>query len=101
MPMKQPLKAQPLTRDLQTKARLLQLAGDETRMRILCVLFRRPSPCVSDIAAALAMSVASISHHLRLLEDNGVVTSRRDGKNICYSLKPTPLMKHIQTFICH
>lgn len=100
--MKQPSRTtQPLTQDLQTKARLLQLAGDETRIRILCVLFRIPSPCVSDIAAQLNMSVASVSHHLRLLEDNGVLTSHREGKNICYSLQKTPLMQHIEKFICY
>lgn len=90
-----------LTGDLQAKARLLQLAGDETRLRILCVLFRRRSPCVSDIAAELDMSIASISHHLRLLEDNGVLTSQRDGKHICYSFKATPLLKQIEKFICY
>lgn len=91
----------PLTKDLAKKARILELAGDETRIRILCTLFEHQNICVSDLAKSLNMSIASISHHLQLLQDNELVSSVRKGKNICYSLNKTPLIKYVRQFICH
>ncbi|MDR3642373.1 MAG: metalloregulator ArsR/SmtB family transcription factor [Candidatus Doudnabacteria bacterium] len=91
----------PLTRDLSKKARILELAGDETRIRILCMLFDHQNICVSDLAKSLKMSIASISHHLQLLQDNELVYSARKGKNICYTLNKTPLIKYVKQFICH
>lgn len=91
----------PLTRDLSKKARILELAGDPTRIRILCTLFDQNNICVSDIAGSLKMSVAAVSHHLQLFQQYELVSTQRQGKNICYSLNQTPLIKYIKQFICH
>lgn len=95
------IKRKALTRDLYKKAKILALAGDETRIRILCTLFEYKNVCVSDIAESLNMSIASTSHHLQLLSDSGLVMTKREGKNICYSLNKHPLIKYIRQFICH
>ena len=95
------IKQKPLTSDLSRKARILALAGDETRIRILCTLFEYKNVCVTDIAKTLKMSVASVSHHLQMLSENELVVTRREGKNICYSLNKHPLIKYIRQFICH
>lgn len=95
------VKRKPLTADLSKKAWILQLAGDRARIRILCTLFDHRAVCVSDIAESLQMSVASVSHHLQLLQDSGVVTSKRNGKRICYTFNRTPLITYIKQFICH
>lgn len=95
------VKRKTLTSDLAKKARILQLAGDEARIRILCTLFEHRAVCVSDIAESLKMSVASVSHHLQLLHRSGILSSRRDGKHICYTFNKNPLINHIKQFICY
>ena len=58
--------------------------GDETRQRILQMLLEREM-CVSDIVAAFATSQPTISHHLSVLKQVGLVTSRKEGKQVYYA----------------
>ncbi|MBQ3402621.1 MAG: winged helix-turn-helix transcriptional regulator [Synergistaceae bacterium] len=62
--------------------------GDATRLRILWLLCHTRE-CVSDIAAALGVSKAVVSHHLQLLRRSGLVTGEREGQEIHYSLSDT------------
>lgn len=66
-------------------AELFKVFGDSTRLRILIVLFEA-EVCVCDIAQALNMTQSAISHQLRILKQNKLVKSRRDGKTVYYSL---------------
>lgn len=95
------VKSKPLTRDLEKKALLLKLAGDNTRIRILCALFEKDGVCVSDIAKCLKMSVAAVSHHLQLMQESGLVFFLKEGKKSCYTLRKNPLTKYLRQFICH
>lgn len=96
----QTLKKYRLSSDLGNKARLLALAGDPTRIRILCVLFQARDVCVTDIAKSLDMTVSATSHQLQLLKDNGLLTTKRMGQNICYSLKENGFTKQLKQIIC-
>lgn len=89
-----------LSPDLEEKARLLELAGDPTRIRILCVLFQNEKVCVSDIAKSLDMSISAVSHQLQLLKDNGLVDTERQGQNICYSLRKNDFTRNLKKIIC-
>ncbi len=89
-----------LTKDLVRRARLLELAGNPTRIRILCVLYEKGEVCVSDIAKSLNMSIASISHHLQMMKDNDLVVTERMGNNICYKPVKNELTKKLQKLIC-
>ncbi len=60
--------------------------GDETRQRILEMLLARGEMCVSDLVDAFNVSQPTISHHLTLLKNAKLVTSRREGKQIFYSI---------------
>ena len=54
--------------------------------------------CVSNIAAAMNMSDPAVSHHLKLLKKSGLITSRREGKEIYYKLadsETAQLLHHI------
>ena len=62
--------------------------GDGTRLKILWLLCHSRE-CVSDIAAALGVSKAVVSHHLQLLKMSGLVTGTRAGQEIHYSLSDT------------
>ena len=66
-------------------ADLFKVFGDSTRLRIMNVLFSGPT-CVCKIAEVLDMSQSSISHQLKRLKDNNLVSSKRSGKSIYYEL---------------
>ena len=73
---------------------LFRIFGDSTRIRILYVLFEAEM-CVCDIAALLGMTQSAISHQLRALKNARLVTSRREGKTVFYSLADD----HVKTII--
>lgn len=61
--------------------------GDETRQEILQLLEKKGELRVSDIVVAFdRTSQPTISHHLKILKQEGLVTSRRAGKEILYGL---------------
>lgn len=61
------------------------LISDATRLKILWLLCHCED-CVANIAAAVEMSSPAVSHHLRLLKQSGLITSRKDGKEVYYTL---------------
>ena len=80
--------------ELYDLAELFKVFGDSTRIRILFVLFEA-EVCVCDLAEALNMTQSAISHQLRILKQSKLVTSRRDGKQVFYSLADG----HVRTII--
>lgn len=66
-------------------ADLFKIFGDTTRMRILYALLESEM-CVCTIAEYLGMTQSAISHQLKVLRDNNLVGSRREGKTIYYFL---------------
>ena len=80
--------------ELYDLAELFKVFGDSTRIRILFVLFEA-EVCVCDLAKALNMTQSAISHQLRILKQNKLVKSRREGKSIFYSLSDD----HVRTII--
>ncbi|MCQ2499135.1 MAG: metalloregulator ArsR/SmtB family transcription factor [Lachnospiraceae bacterium] len=71
--------------ELYDLAELFKVFGDSTRIRILFVLFE-DEMCVNDMAEALNMTQSAVSHQLKILKQNKLVKSRREGKLIIYSL---------------
>lgn len=69
-------------------ADVFSMLCDSTRLRILWLLCHTEE-CVSDIAAAVNMSSPAVSHHLRNLKQSELITSRREGKEVLYSLAKT------------
>lgn len=66
-------------------AELFKVFGDSTRIRILFVLFET-EVCVCDLAETLHMTQSAVSHQLKILKQNKLVKSRREGKSVFYSL---------------
>ena len=67
-----------------------QMPSEETLVKVadlfkIFVLFHQEE-CVRDIAQKLEMTQSAISHQLRILKQSRLVTSRREGKTIFYSL---------------
>lgn len=80
--------------ELYDLAELFKVFGDSTRIRILFVLFEA-EVCVCDLAQTLNMTQSAVSHQLRILKQNKLVKSRREGKSIFYSLADS----HVRTII--
>jgi ArsR family transcriptional regulator len=64
-------------------AELLQALGDPTRLRILSALDTSCVP-VGSIVAATGLRQPSVSHHLRVLRDRGIVRAERRGAYVFY-----------------
>lgn len=67
--------------------RILALAGNEVRLKILYLMEEEKELCPCDISDILGMSIPAISQHLRKLKDGNVVITRKVGQTIYYSLK--------------
>ena len=60
--------------------------SDPTRLMLAAALREGGELCVCDLAWISGRAQNLVSHHLRLLRTHGLVTSRRDGKLVMYSL---------------
>lgn len=68
-------------------ARRFQALADEKRLRILDIL-RDGEHCVCDLTEALDIAQSLLSFHLKTLRDAGLVSDRRQGRWVHYSLVP-------------
>uniref|UniRef100_UPI00404B71FE ArsR/SmtB family transcription factor n=1 Tax=Flavobacterium sp. TaxID=239 RepID=UPI00404B71FE len=66
--------------------KLLSIAGNDVRLKILYLLEEEGELCPCDLADILKMSVPAVSQHIRKIKDAGIITSRRDGQTLYYSL---------------
>jgi ArsR family transcriptional regulator len=66
----------------------LKAISDESRLRILNLLINRGELCVCDIEAILGATQTKVSRHLAYLRRTGLVSSRRKGFWILYSVPP-------------
>lgn len=78
----------PRLEDFQDMAFLFQQLGDPTRLRLVWLLCHSEE-CVCNLAAALGVSAPAVSHHLKSLRQSELITSRRDGKEVFYTLADT------------
>ncbi|GIV26960.1 MAG: hypothetical protein KatS3mg027_0774 [Bacteroidia bacterium] len=70
----------------QQLSRIFSLAGSDVRLKILYLLEEEGELCPCDLSDILNMSIPAVSQHLRKLKDAGIITNRRSGQTIYYSL---------------
>ncbi len=63
--------------------------ADPTRRRILEMLNRQPEMSAGEIAQSFDISAPSMSHHFNVLKEADLISARRDGQQILYSLNTT------------
>ena len=85
---------------VQDAADMFKLLGDETRLRILLEL-KDGEKCVHEIADALGAELSNISHHLRKMRDNNLVTFRKEGRHKYYTLADEHIMSVIEAGMEH
>jgi DNA-binding transcriptional ArsR family regulator len=71
---------------VELAASLFRALGDVSRLRTMELLVDREL-CVSEIAAASGELISTVSHRMRLLRSEGLVSRRRDGRHIYYALR--------------
>lgn len=76
----------PGVEELTRVTSVFKLLGDPTRARLLYALLEAGELCVCDLSAATGTAETTVSQALRLLRASGVVTGRREGRNIYYRL---------------
>jgi ArsR family transcriptional regulator len=64
---------------------LLKIVSDNSRLQILCIL-QTNEHCVCELIKETCLSQSLISHHLKDLKDINLVSDRKDGKWVYYSL---------------
>lgn len=79
--------------DARKQAHLLRALADSHRLRIIAMLRQhRGTMTVNDIVDTLGyITQATVSHHLRVLRDAGLVDYRKDGLNIYYYVQHAAL----------
>jgi len=81
-------------------ADFFKIFGDPTRIRILWALHGEEL-CVQSLGKCLGMSDSAISHQLKVLSNAGLVKSRRNGRNVYYSLCDEHIELVLNTAIEH
>ncbi len=66
-------------------AHVLKVLADETRLAVMELLLDGPRH-VAEINASLDIEQSLLSHHLKVLREAGLVTARRTGRKVLYSL---------------
>ena len=79
------LESMPRERDISKLADYFQNFSDSTRIKILTCLSMM-NMCVNDLSTVLGINQTTISHQLKTLKDQNMVSYRREGKILVYYL---------------
>ncbi|SCL13510.1 transcriptional regulator, ArsR family [Micromonospora rhizosphaerae] len=69
-------------------APMFKALGDPIRLRLMSMIASVPEICVCDLTPAFDLSGPTISHHLKVLREAGLVDSERRGTWVWYRAKP-------------
>lgn len=73
--------------EMRNTAAFFKALGDETRLKMIWLLFHHQELCVCDFMEVLQITQSKASRHLRNLFHVGLVTDRREGTWSYYSLR--------------
>jgi ArsR family transcriptional regulator, arsenate/arsenite/antimonite-responsive transcriptional repressor len=78
--------------------RVIKALSEPSRVKIVKMLQRR-TMCVCELQEALGIAQSSVSKHLKILEDAGIVDHRRDGLWVNYSLTDGGRSPYVSTLV--
>jgi len=78
-------------KDMADDDRVFKALADPTRRFLLDRLFARDGRTLTELESELEMSRFGVMKHLRVLEDAGLVTTRRSGREKLHFLNPVPI----------
>jgi ArsR family transcriptional regulator, arsenate/arsenite/antimonite-responsive transcriptional repressor len=74
---------------LTTQENIFKAVSDKSRLRVIKMLQKKPL-CVCEIKEILQLATSTVSNHLSILCDAGLVNSEKDGKWMNYSINTEP-----------
>ncbi|MEM1570312.1 MAG: metalloregulator ArsR/SmtB family transcription factor [Candidatus Bathyarchaeia archaeon] len=83
-------------RFISEKSRLFKALANETRLKILMLLDVRGEMCVCELMSALGLTQPTISHHLGILKNAGLIRERKSGKWVYYRITDARLMENMR-----
>ncbi|MFN2426734.1 MAG: ArsR/SmtB family transcription factor [Candidatus Binatia bacterium] len=92
-----PPSAEPDLRSVEGKeadeelATLAKAIGHPARIRILRILIRRTACICGDIVDELPLAQSTVSQHLKMLKEAGLIRGEVDGPRVCYCIEPRAL----------
>ena len=78
--------------------RVFKALGDPTRYEILCMLLRDDELANGRIQEAFSLSAPTLSHHCKVLENAGLIDSRREGQSVIHRADRERLRKYLPAF---
>ncbi len=85
------LESMPSEEKFNTLAEFFKAFSDPSRLKIIQALSKHEL-CVCEIADIAGMTQSAVSHQLRYLKNIDILSCRREGKSIIYSLKDTHIL---------
>ncbi len=80
---------------LEQTVNFLKVVSEENRLKILCIL-QKQEMCVCDIWQYLELPQNLVSHHLKVLKDFDLISSRKESLKIFYKLNQMVVEKHLK-----
>ena len=75
--------------EIRELSNVLNLAGNEARLKMLYLLRKEEKLCVCDLSDILGMKIPAVSQHLRRMKDGGLVNNEKVGQTIFYFINPS------------
>ncbi len=72
---------------------LAKAVGHLARVQILRILVRRTTCVCGDIVDELPLAQSTVSQHLKVLKDAGLIRGEVDGPRVCYCIEPRALRR--------
>jgi ArsR family transcriptional regulator, arsenate/arsenite/antimonite-responsive transcriptional repressor len=72
---------------------LAKAVGHPARVQILRLLVRRDACICGDIVDELPLAQSTVSQHLKVLKDAGLIRGEVDGPRVCYCIEPRTLRR--------
>jgi ArsR family transcriptional regulator, arsenate/arsenite/antimonite-responsive transcriptional repressor len=91
-----PLVREPLSSDQAVElARLFKAVGDPVRLRLLSLIASHDGgeACVCDVTGVFDLTGPTISHHLKVLREAGLISGERRGTWVYYRVEPDALRR--------
>ena len=82
------LRTVPVQESDQRLARLFKALGHPARLGILRLLVQRGTCICGEIVDELPLAQATVSQHLKVLKEAGLITGRVEGPAVCYCIAP-------------
>ncbi len=91
-----PIDVVKMRQSMDRATRLLRVLSNPDRLLLMCHLSSKES-CVSDLEVATAILQPTLSQQLAVLREEGLVSTRREGKQIFYTLASDDALVLMQT----